>query len=186
MQLKPIDAKALSQIYEAHMVFDFPRAELKPLNELLKCMAEGSCQPYGLYDGDELTAYAVMLFAEPGAAGILDYLAAVRTHRDRGAGSEMLKKLQAELTGCAGILIEYEFPEDAADEAERSIRDRRERFYLRNGVRRTAIDLILFGVHFCVGYLPCERELPDATLKQMQKAVYDRVHCWDYHFQDNL
>lgn len=186
MQLKPIDANTLSKIYSDHMIFDFPRSELKPLRELLRCMREGSCRPYGLYDGDELTAYAVMLFDAPDAAGILDYLAVVRGHRDRGAGSEMLRRLQAALTDCAGILIEYEFPADAADPEERAVRERRERFYLKNGVRRTDIDLILFGVHFNVGYLPCARELPDAELKRMQTAVYDRVHCWDYRFQDEL
>ncbi len=186
MQLKPIDEKALAEIYPAHMVHDFPKQELKPLSTLLRCMRQGTCRPYGLYDGDALAAYAIMLFAEPGAACIMDYLAVVRDRRGHGAGGEMLRKMQSELTDCAGILIEYEFPGDATDEAERAVRDRREHFYLKNGVRKTAIDLVLFGVHFNVGYLPCARELPDAELKRMQIAVYDAVNCWDYHFQDSL
>lgn len=186
MILKPIDAAALTEIYHAHMVHDFPAEELKPLKILLKCMAERTCVPYGLYDGDELTAYAVMLFAQPGDACILDYLATVKHRRGTGAGSEMLRRLQQELPDCAGILIEYEFPEDAPDEAEHAMRLRREHFYLKNGVRKTKIDLILFGVHFNVGFLPCARDVDDVTLQQMQTAVYDAVNCWDYHFKPML
>ena len=184
MELKQLTADQLAEIYHAHMVHDFPKEELKPLAILQKCHREGTMIPYGLFDGDTLAAYAIMLFAKPGDACILDYLAAVQ--RGHGAGSEMLRKLQAELPDCAGILIEYEFPEDAEDEAEHAMRLRRERFYLNNGVRKTRIDLILFGVHFNVGYLPCAREVDDKTLQQMQTAVYDSVNCWDYHFQPVL
>ena len=66
------------------------------------------------------------------------------------------------------------------------MRLRRERFYLNNGVRKTRIDLVLFGVHFNVGFLPCACEVDDETLQQMQKAVYDSVNCWNYHFRPML
>lgn len=182
MQLKAISAAVLSDIYREHMVCDFPKSELKPLSALLRCMETGSCVPYALYDGDDLAAYAVMLCAKPGEACILDYLATVRDRRGTGAGSEMLRKLQAELTEYAGILIEYECPADDVDEAERTVRLRREHFYLKNGVRKTTIDLILFGVHFSIGYLPCARDVDDKTLQRMQTEIYDSVNCWDYHF----
>lgn len=182
MQLKAISADVLSQIYREHMVYDFPKSELKPLSTLLRCMNEGRCVPYALYDGDAIAAYAVMLSAVPGEACILDYLATVRDRRGCGAGSEMLRLLQNELTGCAGILIEYECPEDDVDDDERAVRLRRERFYQKNGVRKTGIDLILFGVHFSIGYLPCARDVDDATLQRMQTTIYDSVNCWDYHF----
>lgn len=185
MQLKPLTPDQLSAVYREHMVFDFPKEELKPLAILQKCHREGTMIPYGLFDSDEIAAYAIMLFAKPGDACILDYLAAVRSRRGTGAGSEMLRRLQSELPDCAGILIEYEFPEDA-DGDERAMRLRREHFYLKNGVRKTRIDLVLFGVHFNVGYLPCARETDDFTLQQMQTAVYDSVNCWDYHFRPML
>lgn len=186
MQLKAINADTLTEIYNAHMVHDFPKSELKPLAILLKCQREGTMIPYALYDGDEIAAYAIMLFARPGDACILDYLATVKSRRGTGAGSEMLRKLQAELPDCAGILIEYEFTGDDVDPEEQAMRLRREHFYLKNGVRRTRIDLILFGVHFNVGFLPCARNVDDETLQQMQTAVYDSVGCWDYHFRNFL
>lgn len=186
MQLKRIGVEELRDIYHTHMVQDFPAQELKPLHILEKCLREGTMIPYGLYDGDELAAYAIMLFAAPGDACILDYLATVKHRRGTGAGSEVLRKLQKELPDCAGIIIEYEFPEDAEDEEEHAMRLRREKFYLSNGVRKTRIDLILFGVHFNIGYLPCARDVDDETLQQMQTAVYDSVGCWDYHFRSML
>jgi len=186
MQLKLIDPDTLIRIYHDHMVYDFPKEELKPLAILLKCQREGTMSPYGLYNGDELMAYAIMLFAKPGDACILDYLATVRQHRGSGAGSEMLQKLRSELPDCAGIIIEYEFTGDDVDPEEQSMRLRREHFYLKNGVRKTRIDLILFGVHFNVGFLPCARDVDDETLQQMQTAVYDAVNCWDYHFRPFL
>ena len=186
MELKQLTPEQLIAVYNDHMVFDFPKEELKPLFILQKCHREGTMIPYGLFDGDEIAAYAIMLFARPGDACILDYLATVRHRRGTGAGSEMLRKLQAELPDCAGILIEYEFPADAQDEAELAMRLRRERFYLNNGVRKTRIDLVLFGVHFNVGFLPCACEVDDETLQQMQKAVYDSVNCWNYHFRPML
>ena len=183
MQLKLINPDTLIRIYHDHMVYDFPKEELKPISILLKCQREGTMTPYGLYNGDELMAYAIMLFAKPGDACILDYLATVRQHRGSGAGSEMLQKLRTELPDCAGILIEYEFTGDDVDPEEQAMRLRREHFYLKNGVRKTRIDLILFGVHFNVGFLPGARDVDDETLQQMQTAVYDAVNCWDYHFR---
>ena len=183
MVLRPIGEQTLTDIYNTYMVYDFPKEELKPLKILLHCMREGTCIPYALYDGDDIAAYAVMLFAKPGDACILDYLATVKSRRGTGAGSEMLRRLQRELNDCAGIIIEYEFPEDAPDADERAMRLRREHFYLKNGVRKTRIDLVLFGVHFNVGFLPCARDVDDVTLQQMQTRVYDAVNCWDYHFR---
>lgn len=186
MELKQLSPDQLTDVYNTHMVHDFPQQELKPLAILRKCHREGTMIPYGLFDGTEIVAYAIMLFAKPGDACILDYLATVKHRRGTGAGGEMLRKLQRELPDCAGILIEYEFPEDAEDEAEREMRLRREHFYLKNGMRKTRIDLILFGVHFNVGFLPCAREVDDETLQQMQTDVYDAVNCWDYHFKPML
>ena len=185
MELKQLLPEQLTEVYRTHMVHDFPKEELKPLAILEKCHRNGTMIPYGLFDGDELVAYAIMLFARPGDACILDYLATIRDRRGTGIGSQMLRKLQAELPDCAGILIEYEFPQDAEGD-ELTMRLRREKFYLNNGVRKTRIDLVLFGVHFNVGYLPCARDWDDETLQRMQTDVYDSVNCWDYHFKPML
>lgn len=186
MQFRTVDEAELARIYRARMVRDFPADELKPLSVLLSCLRAGSCRCYALYDGAALAAYAVVLLGRPGAAGILDYLAVAPEFRDRGVGGGMLRRLREALSDCAGLLIEYEAPGDAVSEDERATRLRREGFYLRNGVRATGMDLILFGVHFRVGYLPCVRDVPDPELKQMQIAVYDRVRCRDYRFLDEL
>ena len=186
MQFRAIGESELARLYPIHFVRDFPADELKPLAILTACMRAGTCRCYGLYDGDVLAAYAAVLLDRPGAAGILDYLATVPAYRNRGVGGEMLRRLRAELPNVAGLLIEYESPDDAVDEAERRQRERREVFYLRNGARRTAIELILFGVRYRMGYLPCAEDCPDAALKRMQVAVYDRVQSWDYHFLDDL
>ena len=186
LRFKAIDARELSRIYPVHMVRDFPADELKPLGMLVACLRAGTCRCYGLYDGAELATYAAVLLDAPGAAGVLDYLATAPAFRGRGLGGEMLRRLRAELSDVAGLIIEYEAPADALSAADRDLRARREAFYLRNGARRTGIDLIVFGVHYRVGFLPCARDLPDPEVKRMQIAIYDRVNSWDYHFLDEL
>lgn len=57
----------LTEVYLNEMRRDFPAGELKPLSMILTSEAEGTAHTWGVFDGDTLAAYLLMV--RPEAAG---------------------------------------------------------------------------------------------------------------------
>ena len=56
--LRELTQKEIIQVYEQHLLRDFPPEEWKPLKQILNLVKEGSYQVYGFYEEDTLNAYA--------------------------------------------------------------------------------------------------------------------------------
>ena len=134
--LKPLCEAEVSTIYHDHAVYDFPKAELKPLSTMLKLMKSGDYLCYGLFEGEGLRAYA--FFVINGVFLLLDYYAVCRGYRSNGYGNQFLSLLRNTCRGIYGIILEVEAPDCALKEEELTIRTRRINFYERSGVRKTS------------------------------------------------
>ena len=90
MKLNELSPQQLAQLYRQELTSAFPPEELKPLRSMLSLMEQGRYQALGLYDGEDLVAYA-LIWLEPGCPfALLDYLGTMAGLRDRGLGSRML------------------------------------------------------------------------------------------------
>lgn len=58
--LRELGLDGLHHIYHEHLSHAFPRMERKPLSAMEKLMAAGRYEALGLYDGEELAAYALL------------------------------------------------------------------------------------------------------------------------------
>lgn len=146
-ELRPLGPEEVGLLYRRELKGTFPPSELKPLPTIQRHMRAGRYPAWGLYQGEELAAYALLWQTVDGRAVLLDYLGVPRDRRGQGWGSRMLAQLRRIYGERAAILAEVEAPE-AAEPGERSLQERRLDFYRRAGFRYAGFDSRLFGVHY--------------------------------------
>lgn len=166
MQLKRIDRTELTRIYERELVYDFPRAELKPLWAMLRLLEMGQYEPLLLTEDGQALGYAMMWLPREGEGALLEYLGVLRGKRNGGIGARALELLAARYGQLFG---EAEAP-DSADTAENGLRRRRIAFYQRNGFRVLDYEGALFGVRFKTLYRGPETD--DRKVEAMHRGVY--------------
>lgn len=172
MVLKSLTEIQMQEIYETHMVHDFPLNELKPFEYISKLLNEELYFAYGLYENDKLFAYAFLCRTIDGKYLLLDYLAVCKNTRNKGFGSICLSLLKEECQDYHGIFIEVENVAYASSEEERSIRNRRILFYERNDAVRTNLSCKLFGVDMQIMLLDIKENQEETALYEELNTVY--------------
>ena len=97
----------LTDVYLQEMRRDFPAGELKPLSMILTSEAEGLAHTWGVFDGETLAAYLLMVRPEGSAISQLDYFAVVPAYRAAGLGAKLLAALpEGSRAALLGVLAE--------------------------------------------------------------------------------
>lgn len=171
--LKRLSEKEVSDIYESHTIHDFPEEERKPLSSILNLMQRNIYLCYGLFEKQELRAYAYFIVNQD--LLMLDYFAVCRQYRNGGYGSRFLSLLKRECSDFRGVILEVESPDYAADERSFDRCNRRIRFYQRNGVMKTKVTSCTFDVEYDIMYLPCRETCSDEQVGKELLAVYQNI-----------
>lgn len=160
MNLRILSIEEISEIYNAYMVNDFPKSELKPLEHIINTTKKGLCFSVGMYENTEdkkeepLLGYAVFILPEGYKYGLLDYLAITGRNRGKGYGhiffSLVKEFFRSQFPLLEGIFIECESVESAANTKETDIRVRRINFYKDCGCIVTRLGSRLFGVEYSI------------------------------------
>lgn len=100
----------LTDVYLQEMRRDFPAGELKPLSMILTSEAEGLAHTWGVFDGETLAAYLLMVRPDGSVISQLDYFAVVPAYRAGGLGAKLLAALPEYEAGAQAIIIEAECP----------------------------------------------------------------------------
>lgn len=181
LEMRSLEEAEITAIYQAHMRIDFPPAELKPLETILAAVDTGAYQCYGFYREEQLVAYAYFMKHPKERAALLDYFAVIRGHRNTGIGSQALQQVLTQEMAEYNVLIEAEWPEMAESAEERTIRERRVRFYRQNGMKQMesigqafGVDYTMFTSQECTEetLMRCYLEIYCAILPE---ALHDRV-----------
>lgn len=179
-----LTADELTRVYLDEMRRDFPAGELKPLSMILQSEADGSAHTWGVYDGETLAAYLLMVRPQGCAASSLDYFAVVPAYRAGGLGAKLLAQLPQYERGASAILIESECPEKAEDEA---MAVRRLGFYARCGAQDTGWTEHFLGTSwFRILSIPCmaAEALPAEQVVDALADCYRRsIPDWKKHVQ---
>lgn len=174
-----LDAAEVERVYRDEMRRDFPPGELKPLSVILASEAAGRSHTWGIFDGETLAAYLLMVRPAGCAASQLDYFAVLPAYRAGGLGAKLLAALPAHEGDASSILIEAECPEQAGDAA---MATRRLGFYARCGAIDTGWTEQLFGTSwFRVLVLPC----PGRTPPDGREAIAALADCYARTMGDN-
>ena len=167
MKLKLLNKCELESLYNAEIVYDFPRAELKPLRAMLRLMDMGQYDPLLITDDDgNALGYALVWLPRARDGGLLEYLGVLRGKRNNGLGTQALPLL---LERYGQIFGEVEAP-TSDDPAENELRRHRIGFYERNGFRVLDYECALFGVHFKCMYQGPETD--DRKVLELHRSVY--------------
>lgn len=170
---KKLTADELTRVYLDEMRRDFPSSELKPLSMILNSEAAGMAHTWGVFEGETLVSYLLMVQPMGCEVSQLDYFSVLPAYRSTGIGAKLLAALPAHEEGAKAILIEAECPEKADDEA---MAVRRLGFYARCGAVDTGWTEHLFDAWFRVLVLPAEGETLDAETANRELAdCYSRV-----------
>lgn len=137
---------------------------------ILTSEAAGTAHTWGVFDGEALAAYLLMVRPVGCAMSQLDYFAVLPQYRAAGLGAALLAELPSHENGASAILIEAECPEKAEDEA---MAVRRLGFYARCGAQDVGWTEHLFDAWFRVLVLPCGSRTPDA-----ETTVQGLVDCY--------
>lgn len=173
LSLRMLDADLRKKVYREWMTRQFPRDELKPLSAIEKTVRKGLYEAWGMWDGEELVAYAMLGYSVRGDAVLLDYYGVKPELRHRGYGSAFLQRLAKVYAGWEAILIESENPDHIDDPGEKETAVRRLGFYGRNGCRDTGLRVKLFGVEFNILMIPLRENYEDMKiLRRRYESIY--------------
>jgi ribosomal protein S18 acetylase RimI-like enzyme len=128
------ETRQFTAIYEA----SFPPEERDDTQWQLAKLHDGTKDCYLAVDGDYLAGFAIVSQFTDFPAVYLEYLAVDPAARNAGIGRGILDQLRhdwsnGERPDVKGIIFEVERPEDARDDPERELRERRIGFYQRAG-----------------------------------------------------
>ena len=140
------DFSQVESLYKSRLVKDFAEDERKPLSSMKESWEKGTYDCYGLFDGEKIVGYA--FFVRNGKYFLLDYFAIKEDRRNEGLGSIFLKQLTACMEKEKSVIVEVEDPNQANSFAEKTLRNRRLQFYLRNGYMETTLESSVFGVSY--------------------------------------
>lgn len=176
--IKKIPVEEYTQIYKNHIVRDFPRNERRPLFLVKRLYKKGLYSCYVSYHGEEIAAYACILRCKGLNSVLLDYYAVEPQMRGTGIGGGFLQEL-GKMLDCDGIVMECEMPCKAENEQEKTIRERRIRFYERNGAELSSYGWYAFKVDYNLLWMPINKELGDRNLgEEMCKFYTNYIPNW--------
>ena len=173
MKLNLLNIHEIKQIYETRMVIDFPKAELKPLKNIIEAVNSGIYECLGLFDGDECIGYTFLI--KRGKSFLIDYIAIYPDKRNNGAGSQLLRLLNEYLADAEVVIIEVEDPQYAKSAEEKDLQTRRLGFYMRNGCIDTRLRVRCFGVPFIILSLSQENGGEPDFLWNLYNSYYKAV-----------
>ncbi|WP_458459450.1 GNAT family N-acetyltransferase [Pseudobutyrivibrio sp.] len=166
MKLQRLNENQITKLYQEHMVVDFPKDELKPLNMILKSVQEGFYDCFGLFENEQIVGYTFMVKQEN--SYLVDYIAIFPENRNKGVGANLLTLIDDYLGDADRIIGEVEDPAYTDDEEQKTLQTRRLGFYLRNNCYDTGLRVECFGVKFII-------------LEAGNKKCRDKDEVWDLY-----
>ncbi|WP_292194831.1 GNAT family N-acetyltransferase [Butyrivibrio sp.] len=173
VKLNLLNIHEIKQIYETRMVIDFPKAELKPLKNIIEAVNSGIYECLGLFEGEACIGYTFLV--KQGESFLIDYIAIYPDKRNNGAGSQLLRLLYEYLAAAKVVILEVEDPEYAKSPEEKDLQTRRLGFYMRNGCVDTRLRVRCFGVPFIILSLGKENGGEPDFLWELYNSYYEAV-----------
>ena len=164
MNIKKLTIKQVKEIYNQYIVEDFPINERRPLNKIIKLINNNKYITFALFNQDTLLGYA--FFYGYDNQFICDYFAIIKEHRNQNYGSFFLQEL-LKLFSTSKLYFEVEKPENP----NKSIKERRIQFYLKNNIILNPIHIRLFFVDYIIlSNTPTTLE----EVKHLYQKLYNR------------
>lgn len=169
MELKILSNELLLLWYEKFLKEDFVSDEIKPIENILTLVKNGRYEVYGVFQDDEMIAYASFWKKENINLVLLDYLGVSKKYRNQGIGSKILVLIK-EMLGNIPYVVEAEIPTGSSLEEDK-IRKRRIEFYERNGCKKVYL-MATCGMKWQT-LVNSKNEIDQKELAKLHKELYE-------------
>ena len=169
MELKILSNELLLLWYEKFLKEDFVSDEIKPIENILTLIKKGRYEVYGVFQDDEMIAYASFWKKENINLVLLDYLGVSKKYRNQGIGSKILVLIK-EMLGNMPYVVEAEIPTGSSLEEDK-IRKRRIEFYERNGCKKVYL-MATCGMKWQT-LVNSKNEIDQKELAKLHKELYE-------------
>lgn len=169
MELKILSNELLLLWYEKFLKEDFVSDEIKPIENILTLVKNGRYEVYGVFQDDEMIAYASFWKKENINLVLLDYLGVSKKYRNQGIGSKILVLIK-EMLGNMPYVVEAEIPTGSSLEEDK-IRKRRIEFYERNGCKKVYL-MATCGMKWQT-LVNSKNEIDQKELAKLHKELYE-------------
>ena len=168
MELKILSNELLLLWYEKFLKEDFVSDEIKPIENILTLIKNGRYEVYGVFQDNEMIAYASFWKKENINLALLDYLGVLKKYRNQGIGSKILVLIK-EMLGNMPYVVEAEIPTGSSLEEDK-IRKRRIEFYERNGCKKVYL-MATCGMKWQT-LVNSKNEIDQKELAKLHKELY--------------
>ncbi len=160
LYIRILEADEITDIYNEHIVTDFPASEVKPLSQMLRKREQGQYFVYGMFeDNGELAGYAYFIKCSNKDVYLLDYLAIVKNKRSKHLGSTFLQELKnIAVNDDRLLMLEVENPDYADEGAAKDYMIKRIGFYKKNGMKLSNTSCYFLGNEYRILYAGDEVE----------------------------
>ena len=157
----------LREIYENHMMNDFPDDERKPLKMIMSRYKkkQNFCLLY--LEENEIKAYSILEFTNRSL--LMDYFAVLPQFRNQGTGTRFLQEMKQYFNEYEALFIESE---SAYDEVSQKRLD----FYKNAGAFFSGIQVHLYHVDYEVMVLPLKRDVMVDEVQVMLNEIYTKIY----------
>ena len=169
MELKILSNELLLLWYEKFLKEDFVSDEIKPIENILTLIKNGRYEVYGVFQDDEMIAYASFWKKENINLVLLDYLGVSKKYRNQGIGRKILVLIK-EMLGNMPYVVEAEIPTGSSLEEDK-IRKRRIQFYERNGCKKVYL-MATCGMKWQT-LVNSKNEIDQKELAKLHKELYE-------------
>lgn len=173
--LRDLSPDEMREIYNSHMINVFPENELKPCDSIYDDMLQNKFLACGLFAGEELTAYMFTACIPVRAQLFGQYVVVKEEYRSIGVGGVLLNKVCAHYDDYRFIMADVEDPDYALNADDRLQRERRMRFYMRNGFRHTGVKAHVYGVDYEVIVRNISGNADDCEVFEAANAIYESM-----------
>ena len=169
MELKILSNELLLLWYEKFLKEDFVSDEIKPIKNILMLIKNDRYEVYGVFQDNEMIAYASFWKKENINLALLDYLGVLKKYRNQGIGSKILTLIK-EMLGNMPYVVEAEISTGSSLEEDK-IRKRRIQFYERNGCKKVYL-MATCGMKWQT-LVNSKNEIDQKELAKLHKELYE-------------
>ena len=186
MRIQELSANQRENVYNNYLRVDFHESEVKPLKQIEGLIEKDNYVCYGFFEGEDLLGYTYFVKTKSSNTLLLDYFAVNKQYRSNGLGSKIIKSIKNKLHGKYSLLLgEVENPEFACDDNDKSMRERRIAFYLKNGFKVSNVKSSVLVDDYVIITLNLGKELNDREIYQEMSEIY-RVVFGEKFFNDHI
>ena len=157
----------LKDIYQNHMMNDFPDDELKPLSiiESRFKKKQNHCLVY--FQDDVIKGYAVVEVGEK--CLLMDYFAVLKEYRNQGTGTLFLREMKDYFKEYDALFVESECAYD-------EISQKRLDFYQKAGFVLSGTQVHLYHVDYELMVCSIKREINQTEVRTLMDQVYKKIY----------